>query len=1002
MALFHVHRNAQVLVTADGDVVPLRPQSFRVLDFLLRNQGRIVPRKLLGERLWPDRVVTDDSLTQCIADIRRALGPRCRGLLRTYPKRGYRLSVTDPASGEVLIRTLAEDELHEPETAVPAHRMTATDDAPGRLPTGPAAPGANAAETPRPDSSADAPIGREAECRLIGDLWRYARGGEVQWAALSGPAGIGKSCLARHLVDSVAHEDCRVLCLQCAPRHVADPFWPLVQHLCGSAETERCADEARRERLRERLAAVHDDETQRDRVASLLLPRTGGADTSAAGRDRHSGEVWMLTRRLLSRYFLRASSLRPLILLIEDLHWIDPSSAEWLEQFVEAARHRPVLLLTTSRSSDIPEPVRHPSCTLVRLNRLCAEDARRLARRTCGDRLDRREIERVVETTGGNPLFILEWTRALRDARHPVPGLERAAGGASASRSSVTKSPGAVSDTLLDSLLSRIGRNAAARETLQHAACLGLEFGRPELARLSTLDHASLDAALELLMRAELLGVSETEATRRMRFRHDLLRQAAHESMDPDERVRCHGILYAALAASGTADDALLSHHAFEAGRVTAALEHAERAGESALRRSAFREAILHFDRAVEILASLSRADPARHVALLVRSAHASIGGNGFAHPATAARFERARALLELCPDSPERYPVAYGRWAVTFFAGRYGEALRHARAIEEESCRGTPEEQFLAHRLLGINRYMLGELDGAERHFRRAMERFEPGRRAALNARYGTDLELSMRLSRAMTLLLRGEVEGARELVPSVGRLLDASDENTNTLGFALSRVLLFQYLAESADVDETARVATDFAERHGLDLAHGIALGVRASLELARRRPSRALPLIESGCRLLERSGARLFQGHFRAVEYAVRTTLGDPAAAATRERLFDESDEWTTSWQAAECRRLLALTDRTGDADPAPACVALREALEIAHRQDARLLALRVAETLGEVLLDARRPRDALTLLRAERSALPAGGHCLPVWDRTRGLLETARAVAFAEPD
>ena len=87
------------------------------------------------------------------------------------------------------------------------------------------------------------------------------------------------------------------------------------------------------------------------------------------------------------------------------------------------------------------------------------------------------------------------------------------------------------------------------------------------------------------------------------------------------------------------------------------------------------------------------------------------------------------------------------------------------------------------------------------------------------------------MRVSRALALLLRGEAGRARELVPSVGRLLDASDEDTNSLGFALSRVLLFQYLAESADVDATARAATDFAERHGLDLAHGIALGVRAS---------------------------------------------------------------------------------------------------------------------------------------------------------------------------
>ena len=946
MALFHLHRDSQVLVTSAGDVVPLRPQSFRALDILFRHQDRIVSRERLFDQLWPARVVSDDSLSQCMADVRRALGPRCRSLLRTYPKRGYQLSAADPDTGEVLIRLVADVKEISPKAR-----------------------------------TLDAPVGRDVESRLLDELWQRSRRGDAQWVVLSGPAGIGKTCLARHLMRSVAEEPCSVLVLQCSPQHTADAFWPVVQHLCGEEEgATRRPHDVRRDRLRAQLASVDDaaEASLLDGVVNLLLPDAAGAAVSSDERQ-DAKQVRIHARSLLSRHYLREASRRPLILLVEDLHWIDPSTADWLAQFMRDAWHRPVLLLTTSRAPDSPAFEKMDRVTVLRLNRLCADDARRLTRRTCADALGTSAIEHVVDATAGNPLFIREWTRAVQHAKGPVR----------------TAAP-----SLLDALLSRVGRDTPARHTVQRAACIGLRFQRAGLARISKLDAASLDRALELLVRAELLGLSEAGDDRRFHFRHDLLRQAAHDSMDPDARKQCHSELYASLATCNPADDELLAHHAQEAGQARVALKHLNRAGERALKRSAFREAILCFDRAIDVLASQPVSEPALRIVLLVRSAHASIGAYGFAHPQTASRFERAHALLAAESDSPERYPVAYGRWAAVFFAGHYAEALERAVEIERDALGGSAEERFLAHRLLGINRYMLGQLVRAERHFDSATTLFEPARRAVLNARYGTDLELSMRLSWAMTSLLRGDADRAFALVPSVDQLLASKEMDTNTLGFALSRSILFQHLAESDAVDDTARVALDFAERYGLDLAQGVALGVRASVEFGRGRPAHALPLIRSACRVLERSGTCLYRGYFRALEYAVLSAERDPNAPAARERLFDETEEWMTSWLAPECRRLLALSDHGDRADPSALFAALRDALEIARRQDASLFALRIAETLGATLLDAGRSQEVLTLLRAERTCFPRGGRSLPVWQRTRQLLVAARTAAFAE--
>ena len=208
------------------------------------------------------------------------------------------------------------------------------------------------------------------------------------------------------------------------------------------------------------------------------------------------------------------------------------------------------------------------------------------------------------------------------------------------------------------------------------------------LARLSTLDRASLDAALKAWC------APSSSAARRRRAR-DGCASGTTCCARPPTRAWIRTSAFAATASCTSR-----SRRAVRPTRRCCPTTpskpgangrpRARRAGRGERAApSAFREAILHFDRAVEILASLP-SDPARHVALLVRSAHASIGGNGFAHPATAARFERARALLERCPDSPERYPVAYGRWAVMFFAGRYGDALRHARATRRVAPRDT------------------------------------------------------------------------------------------------------------------------------------------------------------------------------------------------------------------------------------------------------------------------------------------------------------------------
>ena len=339
------------------------------------------------------------------------------------------------------------------------------------------------------------------------------------------------------------------------------------------------------------------------------------------------------------------------------------------------------------------------------------------------------------ERTGGVPLFVEEVTRLL---------LERdAQGGAQA-----------IPPTLQQSLAARLDRLGEAREVAQIGAVLGRDFSYRLLTEVSSsgagFDEPRLQAALDRLTEADLLFVEGAPPQAAYRFKHALIQDAAYESLLKSRRQTLHRRAAEALR-DANAEPEAIAHHFTEAGLDDLAIEWWGKAGDQALRRSAFQEAIAHLGKAIAMAdkaGETSRPAPDRTSAvsqrlpqLHVAYGNALIAARGYGAPETAKAFARARESAAGDKDVPDRLAADYGLWAASFVRGELAAMRARAAAfLSDVDARPDSPEAGIAHRLLGVTHWFAGEFAEAHGHLERALALFEPGRDDDLAYRFGQD----------------------------------------------------------------------------------------------------------------------------------------------------------------------------------------------------------------------------------------------------------------------
>ena len=448
-------------------------------------------------------------------------------------------------------------------------------------------------------------VGREAECADLIARQRRAWRGEGQTVLILGEAGIGKSRLSAWLAEQVAETPHTRLRYHCSPYHRDSALYPFVQQFeraAGIAPQEE--PEVKLEKLEKLLGLATDRMNDvAPLIASLLsIPlgrRYPPLNLSPAQQRRQTFLALLDQIEGLAKH-------KPLLILFEDAHWADATSLELLDLVIARVRRLPALLLITFRPEFEAPWKGLPSVATIALGRLDRAEAETLVERVTGGRkLPAEVLAQIVAKTDGVPLFVEELTKNVLESGLLIEEPERY-------RLDGPLPPMAIPSTLQDSLMARLDRLVAVKEIAQIGAAIAREFSYSLLHAVVGSDEASLRSALAQLEESELVFRDGAPPEARYSFKHALVQDTAYESLLRSRRQILHRRIAETLcekfAGVVEAEPELVAHHFTQAGLTEPAIEYWGKAGDLALRRSAFKEAIAHLGKAIEMMEALAGA----------------------------------------------------------------------------------------------------------------------------------------------------------------------------------------------------------------------------------------------------------------------------------------------------------------------------------------------------------------------------------------------------------
>jgi class 3 adenylate cyclase/tetratricopeptide (TPR) repeat protein len=506
-------------------------------------------------------------------------------------------------------------------------------------------------------------IGRTHEMGLMLDRWRLARSGEGQIVTVIGEAGIGKSRSIEALQESIAGEPHARVHLQCSPYHSDSALYPVIQHL-GRAARFAAADSpgARLEKLGALLAhRATSDATAIPLLAELLSIPVAPLSLTPAQRKA-------ATINLLVDEIVRLGEAGPVLLVLEDAHWIDPTTLELMTHLTDSIGRVPLLALVTARPEFAPCWQARPHSTLLTLGRLGrAECAQLVAGVAVSHGLSAETVAAIVAKTDGVPLFVEELTKSVMET----------AGEDSA----------AVPATLKDSLMARLDRLGAAREVAQIASVIGRQFSFALLDAVVQGDGRDLEAALAKLVTAGIVFPEGRGLERSFSFKHALTRDAAYESLLLSRRREWHERIARALEGRfselTTSEPDLLAHHFGEAKLAGPACDYRIRAGDQAVSRSAYTEAIAHFSAGLKMADALPSSEERmrRQLDFLLKLGPALMVMRGMQSAEVEDAYRRAEEIGAAIKDGAATYKAKWGLWLNANL--RHKTALARDRASE-------------------------------------------------------------------------------------------------------------------------------------------------------------------------------------------------------------------------------------------------------------------------------------------------------------------------------
>jgi class 3 adenylate cyclase/predicted ATPase len=814
-------------------------------------------------------------------------------------------------------------------------------------------------------------IGREGEIARLDEIWRAARAGRGQVVLLVGEAGIGKSRLARAMIERVG-QGCRVVRYYSSPSLANTELHPIIQGMmraAGISADDRAAEAL--PKLKRFLAhGAPDPPPERLAVLAALLgisaPELVPLAVSPQKLRQKTVEALIANLHDFARQ-------QPMLMLWEDVHWADPTSLELLRRVPDEIAALPVLLLMTSRPDAVPAGFDPPAVAQLRLERLDREASTLMIDRVVGGRpLPGRVLAQIVAHTEGVPLFIEELTRSLIDtgmvvAREDRFELAHAGGGLH------------IPITLMDSLEARLDRLGPAREVAQVGAVIGRRFGRDMLRLTLGTSDPDLEPLLGRLLDAGLVFPGEEGEHATYTFKHALVQEAAYQTILKSRRRSLHARVAQVLeehfpTRCQSAPEAV-ARHLSAAGEAEQAASYWQRAGLLALSRAALSEAVAHFEAG---LRDTRRRPPSRErdlaeMELLANLGATQMNAKGFASPELEAAYNAAyRLCIEVGESAPQMVSVLWGLLNYHLIVGDMPTASEIAeRMILLAHNLADPDLELIALAARGATRFYSGDFGGLLEHARRVRAGYEVERHRPFAVTYGYDLLIQEILFEAHVAWMLGGAERA-------ARIIAEADAHAERLVLPLMAPYLLIWGGAGLLYRRVVPPALERIER-GIALAdaqgfafwsacgrtwRGVALIEAGELD-------HGLAVLRDGLAAYTAIGAGVGVPYFKArLAHAAAQRGGKGEALRLLGEALGQVEVFNEGCWHAEILRLQALV-LAGEPEPEPAAAkeALERSLTVARAQGALAWQLRTLTTLCRLWPGHREHRACLRAVLAQ---------------------------------
>jgi class 3 adenylate cyclase len=631
-------------------------------------------------------------------------------------------------------------------------------------------------------------VGRGRQIDQLLQLWEAAKAGRGQTVQITGEAGIGKSRLAMEVIRLTGLGEEAIVRLRSSAQHQNTPLYPIVRRLeqqTGIRKDESA--EANLERLGEFISASPaNDNGQVHLIGKLLglpMPRPVGTpipDAQELRRKTRDAVVALLTAHARGRAG---------VILLEDLHWADPSTIEVVERIAGTISNLPVLLIMTSRTESIrvgSAPIRR-----VMLQRLADNDSRILADAVIRDgELSSQLVEQIVRRSDGVPLFVEELAAAALETGMVDQGSDTPAG----------VGEHGVPSALYDSLMLRLERLGEAKAIAQLAAVIGRSFSHQLLALVATEDGVELETPLARLLESGLI-LREPSGEKAYYFKHALVRDVAYYSLLKRRRRGLHARvadkIEVHLPEIGNREPEYFARHLSEAGRSASAVRMWLKAAQQSAGRSANLEGLAQLRAALGQITKLSAGTERDDLELGVQIARIAptIAVDGYSAQSVADVSSRAIELCRSLNDDPRIFPALYARWSNLRVAGKVGELDKLANefmCLAEQ--KGTRTDRMVGHRLVGT---ALRDFDTprACEELEKASALYDRQRDNTTALVYGTDVQVTSLCNLVVGYWLLGRVTLAAERARSA-LALATELQHAFTLGYAFAHACMLHAL--------------------------------------------------------------------------------------------------------------------------------------------------------------------------------------------------------------